>query len=192
MEAVRSSKLLDAVNDTESERLWQEDFARRDLRSETRREALRLERARERQAERERFRQELRDLSGCADLSDCEEGSESEPDRESDYDFEEFGDERDTDHDDHDVEAADVSLRHHGSHAELLCKAARHMQKGEGGIVDLARSAHLCAMALSLEVDLPAGEFCPEYSTFGRAMAALRALVGEGGVKREGGRSAKC
>ena len=53
------------------------------------------------------------------------------------------------------------------------------MEKGDGGDVDLARSAELCAMALSLEVDKPAADLASEHSDFGRALATLRSLAAD-------------
>lgn len=173
-EAVRSSKLPDAISDEAAECLLQADLADRELKLEARREALRQERARERQAERERFRQEMRAMCPYDDdFSDFEEDCESELDDECDDDFDdEFGGEDD--------EGLDRDLRDDGSHADLLSKAAKHLHQGEGGSVDLARSAELCAMSLSLERDRPASECDPKYSAFGEAMATLRVLAAAG------------
>eukprot|EP00933_Yihiella_yeosuensis_P014407 TRINITY_DN12943_c1_g1_i1.p1 TRINITY_DN12943_c1_g1~~TRINITY_DN12943_c1_g1_i1.p1 ORF type:complete len:634 (-),score=130.54 TRINITY_DN12943_c1_g1_i1:36-1937(-) len=175
--AVRSTKLPENVSNEEATRLFYEQQAQREARLEVRREALRQQRRQERQLERERFNQEMYAID-----PEWEEDFESESeflDDEEDNFEDEFDDADETEEEEEEQNVSE-KLRFCGGHASLFEMAAKHYQKGEGGTVDLAMSAKLCAATLSLEKDKPAGECSPEYSSFGKAMKILRDLASAG------------
>ena len=99
-----------------------------------------------------------------------DEFSESELDELSDDECyvcsdafqDEFDDADDIDQEEEEEKQIDKIMRF-GGHAPLLCDAAKHLEKGEGGDVNLARSAELCVMALSLEHGKPAVECDPRH-----------------------------
>lgn len=177
--AMRSIKLVGTINDEEAAQLLHTELARREARLESRRQALRDQQKQKRRADKERFRQEMQDEFGAHhdEFGIFEDDIESELGDEYDDDFQHhFRDEDDTDEE---KEQVDGHVPSRG-HAFLLLKATKHLKNGEGGAVDLARSAQLCAMALSLEQDEPVEVLLPEYSTFGKAMKSLRELASTG------------
>lgn len=185
-DCLRSWKRRPGMSDEEAERSVRAKMAQRDAELEVRRDSLRRDRAQQRHLERKQFRQEMRSIRALnSDEFDDELDAESaESEFDSLFDEDECMDDLESEFDDRDdtdeCEDGGDEVACYGGHAKLLYDAAKHMECGQGGGPDLEGSANLCAAALSLESERPAGECDPKYSAFGKAMQLLRDLKEKG------------